>query len=413
MIRDVPGGKNVFFDQKFSKSLDLKCWLSRLEREAFWGQDMNVKLRSAAAMAAITFVLGQAGISLAQGQPNPGAATTAAAPAAAGDGTVHVPAFDLPPSGYLSKEALEFQKMIMRAMASGAMGRPDTNRSIVEARAGMERQLGFMVDFMRKKYPANVADQTIAGVKTRVFTPLDGKFDPQRILINLHGGAFSMCAEACAYLESLPLASLGGFKVISVDYRQAPEYVHPAASEDVAAVYKDLLKSYKPSQIGIYGCSAGGALAGMAAAWLPSHGLPQAGAIGIFGAGAGRFQRGDSVYAGAAFTGQKPPVPGAPPAPMSVGRSYFEGADMDDPMVSPDVHPDVLAKFPPTLVITGGRAFDFSPAINTHSKLLKAGVDSNLLVGEGLGHCYIYMPLPEAYDAHQVEVNFFRKHLGR
>lgn len=376
---------------------------------------MRAYVRAATAALTITLALTQSGAVEADDGKAPQRITAqadrAAAPTFLPDGTVQVPAFDLPPSGYLSKEAVDFQKMVMRAQASGAMGRPDPNRPIAEARAGMERQLGFLVGFMRKRYPANVAEETIGGVKTRVFTPQDGKVDPKRILINLHGGAFSMCAEACAYLESLPMASLGGFKVVSVDYRQAPEHTHPAASEDVAAVYKELLKSYKPSQIGIYGCSAGGALSGMMAAWLPAHGLPQAGAIGIFGAGAGRFQVGDSAYTAAYISGGEPPRAGVAPR-MGSGRSYFDGVNMDDPMVSPNVHPDVLAKFPPTLVITGGRAFDMSPAIFTHSQLLKAGVEADLIVAEALGHCYIYQPMPEAYDAHKATVNFFRKHLG-
>ena len=63
-------------------------------------------------------------------------------------------------------------------------------------------------------------------------------------------------------------------------------------------------------------------------------------------------------------------------------------------------------------MISGTRAPDMSPAIYTNSQLLKAGVDSHLIVGEGLGHCYIYQAnLPEAQDAYKVIVGFFRKNL--
>jgi acetyl esterase/lipase len=55
---------------------------------------------------------------------------------------------------------------------------------------------------------------------------------------------------------------------------------------------------------------------------------------------------------------------------------------------------------------------DMSPAIVTNSALLKAGVKSTLIVGEGMGHCYIYQPdLPESRDAHQEIVDFFRDNL--
>jgi acetyl esterase/lipase len=72
----------------------------------------------------------------------------------------------------------------------------------------------------------------------------------------------------------------------------------------------------------------------------------------------------------------------------------------------------VVAKFPPALIITGTRAMDMSPAIVTNSALIKAGRRSTLIVGEGMGHCYMYQPdLPEARDAHQAIVNFFRENL--
>ena len=76
---------------------------------------------------------------------------------------------------------------------------------------------------------------------THIVTPEGKPHDEQRILINLHGGGFSVCAEACALLESIPVAALGAYKVITVDYRMAPESVHPAAVQDLEIVYRELL----------------------------------------------------------------------------------------------------------------------------------------------------------------------------
>lgn len=43
---------------------------------------------------------------------------------------------------------------------------------------------------------------------------------------------------------------------------------------------------------------------------------------------------------------------------------------------------------------------------------VKAGVRSTLLVGEGMGHCYIYNDrFPEAHDAWGVILRFFRENL--
>jgi epsilon-lactone hydrolase len=337
-----------------------------------------------------------------------GAEDKPAAPAFDPNGTVHVPAFDLPPSTLLSKEALQAQ--MMRARMPG--GAPSSSGDIIAVRKGLEAMLAPQVSGMRKQYSVDVVDQTIAGVPTRIVTPKDKPFDRKRVLINLHGGGFTMCADACAMLESVPIASLGGYKVVSVNYRMAPEATHPAGVEDVATVYRELLKTYKPKNIGIYGCSAGGALTAEAAAWLPAHGLPQAGAAGIFGAGGVRFGAGDSAWVAAYIDGSFPPPAKSGGTQPDITRGYFGNADMSDPIISPALHPEVAAKFPPTLIITGTRAMDMSPAIYTNTQLLKAGVRSTLMVGEGMGHCFIYQSnLPEARDAYQVIVSFFRENL--
>jgi monoterpene epsilon-lactone hydrolase len=324
------------------------------------------------------------------------------------DGVVQVPAFELPPSDLMSREAVELQKLRATTPPPGILGRAE----IAQMRQAAEARLAPEVKAMAERYPATVVHQTIGAVPVRVFTPKGKDVDDKRVLINLHGGAFMLCAEACAILESLPIAATGGFKVISVDYRQAPEAVFPAATEDVVAVYRELLKTYAPKQIGIYGCSAGGYIAAQVAAWAPAHGLPQVGAIGIFGAGASRHGRGDSAYVSAYIEGAFPPPQPTASKPPPI-RSYFSGTDPNDPMVSPAAHLDVLARFPPTLVITGTRAADLSVAAYTHSQLVKAEVPGDLIVAEGLGHCYIYTPgLPESQDAYRAIARFFKANLG-
>jgi acetyl esterase/lipase len=323
------------------------------------------------------------------------------------DGTVHVPAFDLPPSSLSSGEAQRF--MTFRAH----MKPPELAiEDIVANRRAIDAMMGSQIGAMRALYPVDIVEDSIAGIPVRIVTPHGRPYDPDRVLINLHGGAFSVCWGACSLLESIPIAGLGGYKVISVNYRMAPEATHPAAVEDAAAVYRDLLKRYAPHHIGVYGCSAGGALTGELASWLPSHGLPQMGAAGIFGAGGMRFEAGDSAWIAAYIDGSFPAPPKPGEAAIDMTHGYFVHADMADPIISPALHPDVITRFPPTLLITGTRAMDMSPAIVTNSALIKAGVSSTLIVGEGMGHCYMYMPgMPEARDAHQAIVAFFRRNL--
>lgn len=331
----------------------------------------------------------------------------APSPVVTPDGTVHVPAFDLPPSNLTSPEAVAAQK------ARAGMPKADVlnGAPIAEQRARIDQMNAPLLTRMTALYPVEIAEQRIGGVRTRIVTPPGGEADKARILINLHGGGFSLCAESCAILESVPVAALGRFRVVTVDYRQGPENVFPAASQDVATVYGELLKTYRPENIGIYGCSAGGMLTAEALAWFAAKGLPQPGAAGIFGAGGVPFGAGDSGYVSAYVEGIVPP-PG--PDGLNFPMPYFKGARMDDPLVSPARDLAVLAKFPPTLVVTGTRAMDLSPAVFTHGQLLKARARSSLIVAEGMGHCHIYQPdLPEARDTLMQIVKFFDANLGR
>lgn len=328
------------------------------------------------------------------------------------DGSVAVPAFTLPPSSYLSEEAVDAMKFRATLPAVDFSQVPD--EPIEVRRAGLERMMAPRVAAMQQRYPVNIEDTRVADVPVKIITPKEGTREDSRVLINLHGGAFQTCWPACALLESIPIAALGGWTVVSVDYRQGPEHVFPAASEDVAAVYRELLGTHQPEAIGIFGCSAGGVLTAQATAWLQQENLPAPGAIGIFGAAAGRIGLGDSAYT-SAYIGAEfpPPRPDGDLLPPSKERGYFDGIDMSDPLVSPVTAPEVLTAFPPSLIITGTRAMDLSGSVYSHFQMKKHGVDAELIVAEALGHCYLYdARLPESLDTFAMIVDFFSRHLG-
>src|SRR3546814_7333243 len=98
--------------------------------------------------------------------------------------------------------------------------------------------------------------KAIAGVPVDIVTPAAGVAADKRdkVLLNFHGGGFVLGNGGVGgRMEAVPVAGLGGYRVITVDYRQAPEAVYPAATEDALAVYKELLKTYRPQDIGVYG----------------------------------------------------------------------------------------------------------------------------------------------------------------
>ncbi len=89
---------------------------------------------------------------------------------------------------------------------------------------------------MRALYPVEERQDTVDGVPIDVVTPREvvPSSNQNLVLINLHGGGFVFGARWVGLTESIPIASLGKIKVVTVDYRMGPEHLFPAASEDVA-----------------------------------------------------------------------------------------------------------------------------------------------------------------------------------
>jgi epsilon-lactone hydrolase len=256
--------------------------------------------------------------------------------------------------------------------------------------------------------PNTLVEQTIAGVPVRIVTP-EGmpESNKDKVLLNLHGGGFNADSGSCT--ESIPIAGYSKIKVVAVLYRLAPEHPFPAAVDDAVAVYKELLKTYKPNHIVIYGTSAGAILTAQVAAKLKQVGMPLPAALGIF-SGMGDFARyGDSIsmYAVHGLVGHlDPPEPGAR-APFYVGST-----DPKDPILSP-IYGD-LHGLPPTLFVTSARDMLLSGTVNLHRAYLLAGVDARLVVYDGLWHAFWYDPrLPEALEANQLMADFFVKQLGK
>ena len=258
-----------------------------------------------------------------------------------------------------------------------------------------------------KLCPNTIVEEKMAGIPVRIVTPENIEKNKDKILMNLHGGGFN--SDSGSYTESIPIASYTGIKVVAVLYRLSPEVKFPAAIDDSIAVYKELLKTYKPQHIVIYGTSAGAILTAEVAAKIKQLGLPMPAGLGIF-SGMGDFARaGDSIaiYALRGFAGHlDPPDPGAH------DRYYVGETDPKDPILSPifgDLH-----GLPPTLFVTSERDLLLSGTVNLHRAYLLAGVDARLVVYDGLPHAFWYDPgLPEAIQANHIMADFFLKQLNR
>lgn len=334
------------------------------------------------------------------------------------NGTVEMPAFAVPFSSYASPEAkAKFVRGIRQAaaMANASQTGEGSRRDVVQLRTMMNALAAPQLATVRQRYPYTSVKTTMGGVPVEVFTPA-AAIAPEnrgRVLVNLHGGGFIMGGGGPgAAIESAPVAHLGRIKVVAVDYRMAPEHRFPAASEDVAAVYRELLKNHKPGAIGIYGCSSGGQLAGQSIGWLAKEKLPRPGALGVLCSSLRAQAGGDSAHVAPRLAGGTLPDPAQRPG--KIEGPYFAEASASDPLAVPAASPDLLRAFPPTLFLTGTRAPEMSAAASSQVELRRLGVNADLILFDGLGHGFHTDPdLPEAEQAQGLIARFFLDHLAR
>ncbi len=297
----------------------------------------------------------------------------------------------------------EAQKFLARPISDVAQSPP-----VAQQRAMTDAWQAKAGEAYRQVYPATVSSATMAGVPVRIITPpVIGAGKSDRVLLNLHGGGFMV--DSGSLTETIPIANITQTKIVAALYRLAPENPFPAAVDDAIAVYKELLKTYKPKNIAIYGTSAGAILTAETAAKIKQLGLPMPGALGIF-SGMGDFSRpGDSqaIFGLEGLSGHL-----AVPAQGVQLPEYVAKTDAKDPVLSP-VYSD-LRGLPPTLFVTSTRDLLLSGTSILHQAFLKAGVDAQLVVFEGLPHAFWNnVDLPESRDADEIMAHFFDTHLGK
>lgn len=294
--------------------------------------------------------------------------------------------------------------------AAEVCGRAEGFSSLLDARAKYDIENRRHLATMRSLFAVETRAMRIAGVSVDLVVPAGvstAALPGGPILISLHGGGFAWGAGAGALLEAVPIAAVSGLPVLAIDYRMAPEHRHPAAVEDIVAVYQSLLADRPPGQIGLYGCSAGGALVAQTVARLAALGRPAPGAVAMLHA-AGLELGGDLLALAPMLTADDP----AAGVGSLAALPYLEDADAADPLVFPGEHPQVMAAFPPSLLITATRDFAASSVSVMHRRLLAQGVEAEFILFDGLWHAFhMSGDLPESRELYDRLSEFFLRRL--
>lgn len=262
---------------------------------------------------------------------------------------------------------------------------------------------------LREQMEVTVTPGSIAGVPVFTVTPRNLRSEnKERVLLHLHGGGYVLNPGETGTYEAILMAGMGGFKVLSVDYRMAPDFPYPAAMDDAVAVYRELLKTVPAEKIGVFGTSTGGGMTLALGLRAKAEGLPMPAALAPGTPWTDLTKTGDSYFVNEGVDNILVSYDGWL---GEAAKIYAAGHDMKDPMLSP-IYGDV-SEFPPTLLTTGTRDLFSSNTIRMHLKLRQAGTDADLIVFEGMSHAH-YLMDPNAPETrfHFSELGkFFNQHL--
>jgi monoterpene epsilon-lactone hydrolase len=232
--------------------------------------------------------------------------------------------------------------------------------------------------------------------------------DHAKVIFYLHGGAYAIGTAASSVGLASGLARRAGARLVSVDYRLAPEHPHPAAIDDAVAAYRGLLDSgVAASAIAIAGESAGAGLAAATLVALKHAGIPQPTGAVLMSPWADLTLSGDSISAKAAVD---PAL--TPEGLRRRAIDYVADGDRTADLVSP-IFAD-LTRLPPLLIQAGSHEILLDDATRLAARAATADVAVTLEVTPGVPHVFqAFAAMLDEGDAALTSAGqFLRAHLA-
>ncbi|WP_407068150.1 alpha/beta hydrolase [Methylobacterium crusticola] len=263
---------------------------------------------------------------------------------------------------------------------------------------------------LRERLGVVSTPEVIGGVRAWIVAPRQvPERNRHRLLVHIHGGGYVYNPGEAGTLEAVLMAAIGGFTVISFDYRMPPDAPFPAAMDDAMAVWRAALGLQRPENMAVFGTSTGGGMTLALMLRAKQEGVPLPAAIAPGTPWSDLTETGDSYKANEWLDNVLVSYDGYL---THAAQLYAAGHDLKDPQLSP-IYGD-LRGLPPTILTTGTRDLFLSNTVRTHRKLRQAGVEASLQVFEGMSHAqYLFNPdAPETREAFQEIAAFLDRHLG-
>ncbi len=249
-------------------------------------------------------------------------------------------------------------------------------RSIAEQRKIYDA----MAESFRSPRPdvVHCTDTSAPGVPLRIYTA----GDPTRTVMYCHGGGFvvggldshdDVCAEICAQT---------GYRVVAVDYRLAPEHLHPAMFEDAWAAFEWILSEFDGGIV-FAGDSAGANLCAAVAHRARGRTDRVLGQVLIYGAFGGDVNAGSYIEHAEAPMLTRDEI-------LYYQRIRCEGGVLPegDPTLAP-LHDSDFSDLPPTVLVTADCDPVRDDSRDYRDRILAAGGKAHWINEKGLVHGYL------------------------
>ena len=253
--------------------------------------------------------------------------------------------------------------------------------------------------------PAGVTCTPVeAGGVSAEWSVADGA-DQDKVILYVHGGGYVMGSAGSHRDMTGRLSQASGARVLSLNYRLAPEHPFPAPVDDSVAAYRWLLgQGIQASNIAIAGDSAGGGLALAALIAVRDAGEP------VPAAGIGISPWVDMEGTGESMTTRAAVDPVVQKEGLlGMAKLYLGDADPKNPLAAP-LHAN-LAGLPPLLIQVGDSETLLDDATRITERARKADVDVTLKIWDEMPHVWhLFAPiLPEGRQAIEEIGAFFKE----
>jgi acetyl esterase/lipase len=316
---------------------------------------------------------------------------------------IPVSAHVVPPPSTVSPQARAFLSQRVSGAGTGLPAVDDLDGWRTHI-AQTEQWMAEVMETGARAFPAEVLTYHLSHAPLYEIVPekLAAEFDDCAIFY-LHGGGFVYGAGLLAAYMGMPLAAHAGLRTFAVDYRMPPDHPFPAGLDDAIDAYRSVLERYESSKIVVAGTSAGGGLAASLVLKARNLGLPLPGACVLATPEADLTESGDTfetnIHVDVVISKRL----------TDTIALYAAGYDLRDPHLSP-LFGDFTKGFPPTILTSGTRDVFLSNTVLMHRALLRAGVEAELHVWEGMPHGG-FMGAPEDQEVLAQQADFIRRRL--